>query len=74
MTLGKERMPGLGATQFNKPTDVVRDLGGRIYVSDGYGNSRVAVFDNKGTFIRDWGSSGRGPGQFHVLIAFKMVF
>jgi len=66
MTLGKERMPGLGATQFNKPTDVVRDLGGRIYVSDGYGNSRVAVFDNKGTFIRDWGSSGRGPGQFHV--------
>eukprot|EP00493_Phyllostaurus_siculus_P007337 UN07414 len=55
MTLGKERMPGLAAAQFNKPTDVVRDLGGRIYVSDGYGNSRVAVFDKNGVFIRDVG-------------------
>ncbi len=26
-----------------------------IYVSDGYGNKRVAVFDASGTFLRQWG-------------------
>jgi len=28
---------------------------GEIYVSDGYGNRRVAVFDKDGNFLRQWG-------------------
>jgi DNA-binding beta-propeller fold protein YncE len=28
---------------------------GDIYVSDGYGNRRIAVFDKNGTFLRQWG-------------------
>jgi hypothetical protein len=28
---------------------------GEIYISDGYGNRRVAVFDRNGKFLRQWG-------------------
>src|ERR1700732_4586189 len=30
---------------FNRPTDVTWDPAGNIYISDGYGNSRVAKYD-----------------------------
>ena len=29
-----------------------------IYVADGYGNSRIAVFDKEGHFLRQWGRQG----------------
>jgi DNA-binding beta-propeller fold protein YncE len=29
-----------------------------IYVADGYGNSRIAVFDKNGKFLRQWGRQG----------------
>jgi DNA-binding beta-propeller fold protein YncE len=29
-----------------------------IYVADGYGNSRIAVFDKDGHFLRQWGRQG----------------
>jgi len=31
---------------------------GDVYVADGYGNSRVAVFDRTGKFLRQWGRQG----------------
>jgi sugar lactone lactonase YvrE len=37
---------------------------GNIYVSDGYGNDRVVVFDKHGKFVRAWGRLGHGPGEF----------
>jgi DNA-binding beta-propeller fold protein YncE len=37
---------------------------GDVYVADGYGNHRVVVFDKAGSYLRQWGSSGTGPGQF----------
>ena len=43
---------------FNRPTDVVWDPAGDIFVSDGYGNSRVAKYDKNGKFIKDVGSKG----------------
>ena len=43
------------------------DSAGNIYVSDGYGNSRVAKFDKNGKFIKSWGSTGAEPGQFNAL-------
>jgi DNA-binding beta-propeller fold protein YncE len=43
-------------TSLFKPTQVAVDPGnGDIYVSDGYGNKRVVVFDREGTYLRQWG-------------------
>jgi DNA-binding beta-propeller fold protein YncE len=44
---------------FFEPAGIAIDPGnGDIYVSDGYGNSRVAVFDREGKFLRQWGRQG----------------
>lgn len=41
---------------FFQPTSVSVDpANGDFYVSDGYGNRRVAVFDRSGRFLRQWG-------------------
>ena len=54
-------------TLLNQPADMAVDpTNGDIYIADGYGNHRVAVFDAKGMFLRQWGSAGTGPGQFGV--------
>jgi len=66
---GRGGLPGAGVKgdNFNRPTDVAWDAAGNIFVSDGYGNSRVAKFDKNGMFIKSWGSKGTGPGQFDLL-------
>jgi len=66
-TLGTDGKSGLGENQFNKPSDVAVGPGGDIYVSDGYGNSRVMRFDASGKFKQSWGSKGHGPGQFNLV-------
>ena len=43
------------------------DAAGNIFISDGYGNSRVAKFDKNGRFIKSWGQRGTEPGQFNTL-------
>src|SRR5207247_7645544 len=48
-------------TGFNRPAALAVD-GGELYVADGFGNHRVAVFDsNTGTFKRSWGAYGEKP-------------
>ena len=45
-----------GKTQFFNPAGVVVDpANGDVYVADGYGNRRVAVFNAQGEFLRQWG-------------------
>ncbi|MGE0378971.1 MAG: hypothetical protein AB7Q45_26520, partial [Planctomycetaceae bacterium] len=66
MTLGEPNQPGLGHGQFNKPTDVNFGPQGELYVTDGYGNSRVMKFTAKGEFLTTWGEAGSGPGQFNA--------
>ena len=49
---------GLNAshTSLFKPTQVAVDPNnGDVYVSDGYGNKRVVVFDREGHYLRQWG-------------------
>jgi hypothetical protein len=49
---------GLNAshTSLFKPAQVAVDPGnGEVYVSDGYGNKRVVVFDREGHYLRQWG-------------------
>jgi sugar lactone lactonase YvrE len=66
LTIGTKGKPGRDATHFNKPTDIGFGPSGDVYVSDGYGNSRVVHFDGSGKYLGEWGELGQGPGQFSI--------
>lgn len=66
ITLGTREEPGLDGRHFNEPTDVAFAPSGEIYVSDGYGNSRVAKFSPDGKFLMDFGHKGSGEGEFDL--------
>jgi len=66
LALGTSGQAGLGKSQFNKPTDVAFGPAGAIYVSDGYGNSRIVKFSARGGFLHSWGQPGKRPGQFDL--------
>jgi DNA-binding beta-propeller fold protein YncE len=43
-------------TLLNKPADIAVDpTNGDVYVADGYGDHRIAVFDKDGKFLRQFG-------------------
>jgi len=53
---GKGKALNANPAQFFNPASIAVDSGnGDIYVADGYGNRRVAVFDRSGRFLRQWG-------------------
>lgn len=66
LTLGTEDSPGLTPKQFDKPTDVAFGPEGELYVSDGYGNSRVVKFAADGRYLKSWGKPGSRPGEFNL--------
>ena len=49
---------------FHRETDVAWDAAGNIFVSDGYGDSRVVKYDKSGRFIKQAGARGNGPLEF----------
>ena len=49
---------------FNRQTDIAWDQQGNMFVSDGYNNKRVVKIDKDGNYVKQFGSRGRGPGQF----------
>lgn len=51
---------------FNRETDVAFDPQGDIFVSDGYGNSRVVKYDKNGRYITSVGTRGTELGQFNL--------
>jgi DNA-binding beta-propeller fold protein YncE len=57
--------------KFDFPQGIALDSIDRVYVVD-TSNDRIQKFGNTGTFIRKWGSSGDGNGQFsepsHVAV------
>jgi hypothetical protein len=58
--------PNPGKYVFDRPTDVGWDAAGNIFISDGYGNSRVVKYDKNGRFLAAVGSKGSAPGQFNL--------
>jgi DNA-binding beta-propeller fold protein YncE len=66
LALGQSDKPGLGNDQFNQPTDIAFGANGEIYVTDGYGNSRVMKFAANGKFLSQWGSPGKRNGEFDL--------
>jgi len=61
---------------FFNPAGIAVDPGnGDIYVADGYGNRRIAVFDKAGKFLRQWGRQATdeetragAPGVFSRIV------
>jgi len=51
---------------FSRPTDVGWDAAGNIFVTDGYGNSRVVKYDQNGRFLAQTGTRGSQPGQLNL--------
>jgi DNA-binding beta-propeller fold protein YncE len=66
LVLGRKGVAAEADWLFNQPTDVAFGKSGEIYVSDGYGNSRVVKFDRDGRFLKAWGRHGSGPGEFNL--------
>ena len=62
MTVGGGQ--GTADGQFSFPRNVAVGVDGTIYVLDS-GNNRVQMFTPEGEFIRSWGESGTGSGQFN---------
>lgn len=51
---------------FYQPTDVTWGPDGSVFISDGYGNSRVVKFDKEGNYVKAWGERGTGKGDFNT--------
>ena len=67
MTIGTpdESSEAWSGQPFNKPTHAAASpKTGHIYISDGYGNSRVHKYDAEGRYILSWGEPGIDAGQF----------
>ena len=60
----KEIHPKGRVGEFNRPTDVTWDSQGDIFVSDGYGNSRVVKISPKGEWLKELGTWGSDQDQF----------
>lgn len=72
LILGRERFSGSTNDTFALPTGVVTASDGCIFVSDGYGNARIAKFSAEGMFLQQWGSRGIENGEFKLPHAIAM--
>ena len=69
LTIGDPDIPSTlqSGKPFNRPTHVaISPKTGDVYVSDGYGNSRVHKYDPKGRHLMSWGEPGTDPGCFNL--------
>jgi DNA-binding beta-propeller fold protein YncE len=67
--LGKR---GRGPNTFDRPTDIAWLPDGTYFITDGYGGTRVAKYDAKDNFIKDWGQApadpkNPGPNEFNTV-------
>jgi hypothetical protein len=69
LTIGNPDTPAelQGGQPFNRPTHVaICPKSGYLFVSDGYGNSRVHKYSPDGKHVMSWGEPGTDPGQFNL--------
>jgi DNA-binding beta-propeller fold protein YncE len=67
MEIGERNHPApkWSGQPFNRPTSAaIMPSNGDVYVSDGYGNSRIHVYSGSGDYKFSWGSPGIDAGQF----------
>ena len=72
LALGQSDKPGTDENHFDKPTHTAFGANGDIFITDGYGNSRIVHVTADGKFVKAWGKAGAGPGEFnapHAAIA-----
>ena len=62
--VGGQSAPAISA--FRGTTDIAFAPKGRIFISDGYANAHILKYTADGRKVREWGSAGTGPGQFHL--------
>lgn len=58
-----EVLEGKGKGQILGPSDITVDANGQIMVSE-YGNCRISLFNNHGSFLEKFGKRGKKFGQF----------
>ena len=58
--------PYMSGEPFHRCTHTALSPRGDVYVSDGYGNSRVHKYSPDGKLLKTWGQSGTGPGEFNI--------
>ncbi|HUG13793.1 MAG TPA: peptidyl-alpha-hydroxyglycine alpha-amidating lyase family protein [Thermomicrobiales bacterium] len=63
---GVPGQPGAPGMPFNRPSGAMVGPSGALYVSDGYGQSRVHKFAPSGELLHSWGEPGSGAGQFSL--------
>jgi hypothetical protein len=68
-TMGKPGVASTAPGMFREPNAVLVAPDGSIFVAEGHtrdykGTPRISKFDAKGKFIKQWGTAGKGPGQF----------
>ena len=59
--------PFMSGEPFHRCTHTALSPEGDIYVSDGYGNSRVHKFAPDGELLFSWGQPGTDPGEFNIV-------
>ena len=66
--VGGQPEPAMGPFHgaFRGTTDIAFAPKGRIFISDGYANARILEYASDGRKVREWGSAGAGPGEFHL--------
>ena len=67
MEIGERNHPAplWSGQPFNRPTSAaIMPSNGDVYISDGYGNSRVHVYTGSGDYKFSWGEAGIDEGQF----------
>jgi len=56
---------------FYTPMGVAVDKAGSVYIGDS-GNYRIKKFDSNGRLLTQWGSAGKGEGQFETITSVKL--
>jgi hypothetical protein len=71
LTIVVGQTPDTGSP-FRGATDVAFAPNRHVLIADGYGNARILEYTADGRWMREWGRSGAGPGEFHLPHAIQI--